>query len=79
MNYLDPICINVDGYLGLNKYAVGETDAHITLTDDPDPAEFGKLDPGLACSGEWSMVSLQRLGGPRRARTAGARASGIRC
>jgi len=58
---------------------VDETHARITLTDDPDPARFGKLDPGLAYSGAWSMVSLQRLGGPRRARTAGARASGIRC
>jgi len=43
VNYLDPIDVNVAGYLGLNKYAVDETHAHITLVDDPDPTEFAKL------------------------------------
>ena len=43
MNNLDPLTANTDEYLGLNKYVVDETHAHITLTDDPDPTEFGKL------------------------------------
>jgi len=43
VNYLDPIDVNVAGYLGVNKYAVDESHAHITLVDHPDLTEFGKL------------------------------------
>lgn len=43
MNQLDPISVNVDEYLSLNKYEVDETNAHVRLVDAPDPAEFGKL------------------------------------
>lgn len=43
MTELDPISVNVDEYLGLNKYEVDEAHAHVTLADDPDPAEFAKL------------------------------------
>jgi ferredoxin-like protein FixX len=44
---IKPITVNIDGYLGLNKYEVDEENAHIELVDNPDPAEFDKL--VLAC------------------------------
>ncbi len=37
------ITVNVDEYLGLNKYEVDEAHPHITLVEHPDPAEFGTL------------------------------------
>lgn len=43
MSGLDPITVNVDEYLALNKYEVDEENAHITLVADPDQVEFGKL------------------------------------
>jgi hypothetical protein len=43
LNYLDPICVDGDGCPGLPTYATDIRHAHITLTDDPDPAESGKL------------------------------------
>ena len=43
MSTPNPIRVNVDEYLGLNKYEVDEDNAHITLVEHPDPAEFGKL------------------------------------
>ncbi len=35
--------VNVDKYLGLNKYEVDEACAHIELVDDPADVEFDKL------------------------------------
>ena len=43
MSKLNPITVNIDEYLGLNKYEVDEEHPHITLVDAPDPGEFGKL------------------------------------
>jgi ferredoxin-like protein FixX len=43
MSRLNPITVNVDEYLGLNKYEVDEGHPHITLAERPDPAEFGTL------------------------------------
>lgn len=43
MNQLDPISVNVDAYLALNKYEVDEAHPHITLATDPDPEEFATL------------------------------------
>lgn len=43
MSGSDPIRVNVEEYLGLNKYEVDEDHAHITLADHPDPAGFGQL------------------------------------
>jgi len=40
---LDPIRVNVDEYLGLNKYEVDEGHAHIALVDHPDADDFAKL------------------------------------
>jgi ferredoxin-like protein FixX len=37
------ITVNVDEYLGLNKFKVDEECAHIELIDDPDMQEFLKL------------------------------------
>ena len=37
------ITVNVDAFLGLNKYEVDEENAHIELVDDPDTEEFLKL------------------------------------
>lgn len=35
--------VNVDEYLGANKYEVDEENAHIELVEDPSDAEFDKL------------------------------------
>lgn len=35
--------VNVDEYLGVNKYEVDEGNAHIVLVDDPSDEEFDKL------------------------------------
>lgn len=43
MSGLDPITVNVDDYLALNKYEVDEENAHIIVVADPDRAEFSKL------------------------------------
>lgn len=43
MSTLNPITVNVDEYLGLNKYEVDEDHPHITLVEHPDPEAFGKL------------------------------------
>ncbi|MEA4943887.1 MAG: ferredoxin family protein [Propionicimonas sp.] len=43
MSRLAPITVNVEEYLGLNKYDVDEEHAHITLAEDPDPERFGEL------------------------------------
>lgn len=43
MNTPKDITVNVDNYLGLNKYEVDEDHAHITLTEHPDLEEFRKL------------------------------------
>jgi len=40
---LDPISVNVDAYLALNKYEVDEAHAHITLAEHRDPTAFGQL------------------------------------
>jgi ferredoxin-like protein FixX len=40
---LKPITVNVDEYLGLDKFEVDESNAHIELVEHPDPAEFAKL------------------------------------
>jgi ferredoxin-like protein FixX len=40
---LKPITVNVDRYLGINKYEVDDANPHIRLVEDPDPVEFGKL------------------------------------
>ena len=43
MSDIEPITVNVEEFLGLNKYEVDEEHPHIALVDQPDPAEFGKL------------------------------------
>jgi len=43
MSNLQPITVNVDEYLALNKYEVDEENAHIELVDDPSLEEFLKL------------------------------------
>jgi ferredoxin-like protein FixX len=43
MNNLKPITVNVDGFLGLNKYKVDEENAHIELVEAPSHEEFLKL------------------------------------
>lgn len=43
MSQLDPILVNVDDYLALNKYEVDEENAHIVLVENPDREEFDKL------------------------------------
>lgn len=47
MKELKPITVSVDGYLGANRYAVDEENAHIELSEEDYvllPAdEFGKL------------------------------------
>ncbi|QCC85937.1 ferredoxin family protein [Desulfovibrio desulfuricans] len=35
--------VNVDVKLGVNKFYVDESNAHIELVDNPDPEEFRKL------------------------------------
>ncbi|HBT95288.1 MAG TPA: ferredoxin family protein [Coriobacteriia bacterium] len=40
---LTPITVNVDEYLGLNKYEVDEENPHIELVDEPEDKEFLKL------------------------------------
>jgi len=47
MSALDPILLNRDALLGMNKYQLDEDNAHIELIDDPDSEEFVKL--VLAC------------------------------
>jgi len=37
------ITVNVDEYLGVNKFSVDEEHAHITLVEDPATEEFLKL------------------------------------
>jgi ferredoxin-like protein FixX len=36
--------VNVDGKLGVNKFFVDDGNAHIVLKQNPDPAEFTKLE-----------------------------------
>ncbi|MCL4722032.1 MAG: 4Fe-4S dicluster domain-containing protein [Gammaproteobacteria bacterium] len=43
MSELDPITVNVDEYLGLNKYEVDEGHPHITVVAEPDLVEFRRL------------------------------------
>ena len=43
MSELAPITVNVEEFLGLNRYEVDEEHAHISLADHPDPGEFDKL------------------------------------
>jgi ferredoxin-like protein FixX len=43
MSSVKPITVNVDEYLGLNKYEVDEGNPHIKLVADPDREEFLKL------------------------------------
>ena len=43
MSSLQPITVNVDEFLALNKYEVDEGNAHIELVDDPSNEEFLKL------------------------------------
>ena len=43
MSKLGPITVNIDEYLGLNKYEVDEDQPHITLVEAPDPDQFGRL------------------------------------
>jgi ferredoxin-like protein FixX len=43
VNRFTHISVNVDEYLGLNKYQVDEGHAHIVLAENPDPDEFGAL------------------------------------
>ena len=43
MSNLQPITVNVDEYLALNKYEVDEENAHIELIDEPSFEEFQKL------------------------------------
>ncbi|MCL1841083.1 MAG: ferredoxin family protein [Propionibacteriaceae bacterium] len=40
---LKPITVNVDAYLGLNKYEVDEGNPHIELVEHPDARAFGEL------------------------------------
>ncbi len=37
---LDPITVNMDQYLGLNKYEVDEDNPHIVLVDTPSREDF---------------------------------------
>ncbi|HEY3408165.1 MAG TPA: ferredoxin family protein [Propionicimonas sp.] len=43
MNRFTHISVNVDEYLGLNKYEVDEGHAHIVLAENPDREAFGAL------------------------------------
>lgn len=43
MSQLLPITVNVDAYLGLNKYEVDEGNPHIELVDDADRDAFRRL------------------------------------
>ena len=43
MSKLNPITVNVDAYLGLNKYNVDEGNPHIVLIDHPDKGRFEQL------------------------------------
>lgn len=43
MSDLPRITVNVEEYLGRNKYTVDEEHAHIALAADPDTVEFGEL------------------------------------
>lgn len=43
MSEMSPITVNVDAYLGVNKYEVDEANPHITLVQAAPAAEFGKL------------------------------------
>lgn len=43
MSDIEPITVNVEEFLGLNKYEVDEEHPHIALVDQPDPTEFAKL------------------------------------
>ena len=43
MSRLDPITVNVDDYLGRNKYEVDEGNPHIVLVDHPEPEAFLEL------------------------------------
>ncbi len=43
MSDIEPITVNVDELIALNKYNVDENNAHIELVDDPDAEEFMKL------------------------------------
>lgn len=43
MSEINPITVNVDGYLSLNKYEVDESNAHIELIDECPMEEFYKL------------------------------------
>jgi hypothetical protein len=69
LNYLDPICVDGDGCLGLTTYPIDDTHARITLADDPDPAELGRLAHGRARSGERSVVSPSGWAVPTTARS----------
>lgn len=51
LNYLDPICVDGDGCLGLAMYPIDLTCTHITLADDPDLAEVGRPAPRRDDSG----------------------------
>lgn len=43
MSTLRPITVNVEQYLGLNRYQVDEEHPHIVLAEHPDPVEVGEL------------------------------------
>lgn len=43
MSQIKPFTVNVDQYLGVNKYNVDEGNPHIALVDHPDKEEFLKL------------------------------------
>ena len=43
MSSIAPITVNVDAYLGLNKYEVDEGDSHIELVDSPEREQFLEL------------------------------------
>jgi ferredoxin-like protein FixX len=43
VSQLEPITVNVDAYLGQNKYQVDEGNPHIELVDHPSPEAFGQL------------------------------------
>lgn len=43
MSELSPVTVNVDEYLGLNKYEVDEANPHIRLRQPVSVAEFRKL------------------------------------
>lgn len=40
---IEEITVNVDGLLAVDKFNVDETNPHIVLKGNPDPAEFDKL------------------------------------